>query len=385
MLSKERNARLTQIGPGTPCGQLLRRYWQPLCPASELTVEKQRKRITLMSEDLVVFRTPDGGYTCLAEQCAHRRCSLYYGFIEEGGIRCAYHGWKYNREGRCIEQPFEPAGSTYKDEVRQTAYPVQELAGLLFVYMGPLPAPLLPRWDVMVREDGSRKIQIRPTLNCNWLQIQENTADTTHTYYLHGQTSLNMGLDQASAEYYFRPIVKYDFEYCEWGIEKTCFYGGKFPEEERRPPLLFPNMLRIPEGHNENLHWRIPIDDTHTRLIVMSFRPGPRAADPKSIPVEYMASDINEDGEYALNSFSSQDRMAWETQGPILDRSLENLGASDRGIVMFRRLLEQQIAIVEKGGEPLALIRDPAKNKIIEFNTHSVNRLDKSMHSASAP
>jgi 5,5'-dehydrodivanillate O-demethylase len=384
MLSKGRNARLTQVGPGTPCGQLLRRYWQALFPASELTLEKPKKRITVMSEDLVVFRAPEGGYGCVAESCAHRRCSLYYGFVEKGGIRCAYHGWKYDREGRCLEQPFEPQDSTYKDEIRQTAYPVQELAGLLFVYMGPQPAPLLPRWDVMVRKDGNRKIQIRPTLNCNWLQIQENTADTTHTYYLHGQTSVNRGLDQQSAAYYFRPIIKYDFEYCEWGIEKTCFYGGEFPEEERRPPLLFPNMLRIPEGRNENLHWRIPVDDMHTRLVVMSFRPDERRAQQESIPVEYMPSDINDEGEYSLDNFFSQDRMAWETQGPVLDRDLENLGASDRGIVMFRRLLEQQIEIVEKGGEPLALVRDPEKNKIIEFTSHSVNLLDETLRTVPA-
>jgi 5,5'-dehydrodivanillate O-demethylase len=199
---------------------------------------------------------------------------------------------------------------------------------------------------------------------------------------LHGQTSISRGLDRAGADYYFRPIVKYDFKYCEWGIEKTCFYGGDFPEEETRPPLLFPNMLRIPEGKNENLHWRIPVDDTHTRLIVMSFRHGEK--NEENIPVEYLPSDITADGEYSMNSFFSQDRMAWETQGPILDRGLENLGASDRGVVMFRRLLEQQIKVVEQGGEPVALVRDPEKNRIIEFNTHSVNVLDKSKHAVPA-
>ena len=142
--------------------------------------------MTLLSEDLVAYRGEDGSFGCVAERCAHRGCSLYYGFVEGNAIRCAYHGWKFAPDGSCLEQPFEPEGSTYKDRVRQRAYPVQELGGMLFVYMGPLPAPLLPRWDVLVRNDGVRKWQMRPTLRCNWLQAQENTADTVHTYYLHG-------------------------------------------------------------------------------------------------------------------------------------------------------------------------------------------------------
>jgi len=379
MLSIERNERLTRVGPGTPGGALLRRYWQPLCAAVELTPERPKKRLTLLCEDLVVFREPDGSYGCVGEQCAHRRCSLYYGFVEEGGIRCPYHGWKYARDGRCIEQPFEPANSPLKDEARQPAYAVQELAGLLFVYMGPQPAPLLPRWDVMVREDGLKKIQIRPTIACNWLQIQENTVDTVHTYYLHGHASKLKGHHDGNANYYYRPILGYEYAYCEWGIEKKCFYGGERPEEEVRPPLIFPNILRIPEGRTENLHWRVPIDDHTTAIIVMRFtpvEPGQPAPRQTSIPTEIMPDDYDEAGNHGLNNFYSQDRMAWETQGPVLDRSKELLGSTDRGIVMFRKLLDEQIAIVEKGGDPMALLRDPKKNEIIAFTSHSVNRLD---------
>lgn len=375
MLSKERNERLTRTGPGTPCGNLLRRYWQPLCATSELTREKPAKRVTIMSEPLVAFLLPDGSYACMGEHCAHRRCSLFYGFIEDGGVRCPYHGWKYDGAGRCLEQPFEPKNSKLKDEVRQVAYPVEKLAGMLFVYMGPQPAPLLPRWDVLVREDGARKIQYRPTLLCNWLQAQENTADSTHTYYLHGEMSIKLGLRGATTDFYHRPIESYDFGLCEWGIEKTCIYGGDKPEEEVRPPLIFPNILRIPEGRNENLHWRVPIDDVNTRIIVMMFNPKGTYVPDDQIPVEYMPDDRGPDGEFHLKSFHSQDRMAWETQGPLFDRSKEFLGASDRGIVMLRRLLEEQIKIVEEGGEPMALVRDPAKNRIIEFKSHTINRL----------
>ena len=377
MLSIERNERLTRVGPNTPGGALLRRYWQPLCAAVELTPERPKKRLTLLCEDLVVFREPDGSYGCVGEQCAHRRCSLYYGFVEEGGIRCPYHGWKYARDGRCIEQPFEPAGSPLKDEARQPAYAVQELAGLLFVYMGPLPAPLLPRWDVLARRDGTRRIEIRPTLQCNWLQIQENAVDTTHTYYLHGHMAKLRGMRHGGGEYYYRPILKYDFTVTEWGIEKRILYGGDQPEDGLWPPMIFPNMLRIPQGRIENMHWRVPIDDNRTRYVIMAFTPND-SGEPvrqETVPIEYMPSDLDQSGDYSLASFFSQDRMAWETQGAVLDRGRELLGASDRGITLLRRMLDEQIAIVEKGGEPMAVVRDAEKNEMIAFTAHSVNRL----------
>jgi 5,5'-dehydrodivanillate O-demethylase oxygenase subunit len=379
MLSAEKNARLTQTGADTPGGQLLRRYWQALWPACDFTDEHPKKRIKVMGEDLVVYRGDDGAFGCVTEHCTHRGCSLYYGFLEGSAIRCAYHGWKFERDGRCVEQPFEPKDSTFKDRVRQRAYPVQELGGLLFVYMGPLPAPLLPRWDTLVRKDGTRVVEIRPDLTCNWLQAQENTADTTHTYYLHGHMMAQKGIKWESAAYYYRPIVKYDFSLCEWGITKTLFYGGDQPGEEIRPPLIFPNILRIPEGRNERQHWRVPIDDTSTRIIVMQFEPNETGADepPQGVvPMRYLPDDKGPDGEYALDNFNSQDRMAWETQGEIYDRTQEHLGVTDVGVVMLRKLLDEQIAIVEAGGEPMAILRDPAKNEMIEFSTHSLNRLE---------
>jgi len=373
MLSKEENERLTRVGPGTPGGELLRRYWQPIAIASELTAEQPKKRVKVLDEELVVFRDAQGNYGCLAEHCAHRGVSLYYGFVEDCGIRCAYHGWKYGTtDGQCLEQPFEPSGSSYKDRVRQRAYPVQKMAGMLFAYMGPDPAPLLPRWDVLVREDGVRKIQTQAPLRCNWLQAQENTADTVHTYYLHGHMMKLQGINRGG--YFYRPIVKYEWGLCEWGITKTCHYGGDEPEVEIRPPLLFPNILRIPQSGDECLHWRVPIDDTLTQIYIMVFTPSPdgrRVEQPDDPLVEDQGDGLLPDGEYNLTSFYEQDRMAWETQGAIYDRSQEHLGATDRGIVMFRQLLAEQIKIVEQGGEPMALVRDPAKNQIIEFESRS--------------
>lgn len=374
MLARETNELLTRVGPGTPAGELLRRYWQPVCIASELTEEKPKKRVQVMGEELVVFRLPaeaghgEAQYGCVAEHCSHRGASLYYGFVEKDGIRCPYHGWKYDSDGRCLDQPFEK-NPDYKKEISHQAYPVEKLAGLLFIYMGPPEKkPLLPRWDVLVRTDGRRFIETHPILDCNWLQAMENSVDTLHTYWLHGHSMKTRGLP--GGEFYYRPVEDYDWVPCEWGIIKRCTYGGERPEKEVRPPLVFPNMLRIPQGYTEALHWRVPIDDTHTRITVMLFEPskgGKKVEETDDPPLRPLSSLLTPAGEHEMTSFPSQDKMAWETQGAIFDRSKENLGSSDGGITMYRKMLRDQIEIVARGGEPMALVRDPEKNRIIEF------------------
>lgn len=373
MLNREVNEMLTRIGPDTPAGRLLRRYWHPICLVSELTKENPKKRVQIMGEELVVFRLPaENGekavqYGCLAEHCSHRGTSLYYGFVEEDGIRCAYHGWKYDVEGKCIEQPFE-RNPEFKHKICHPSYPLEKMCGLLFIYMGPPDKkPLLPHWDVLVRTDGTRSIEVDPVLNCNWLQAMENSVDTIHTYYLHGHSFKEQGLP--GGDYYYRPIEDYGWEHCEWGIIKICRYGGDRPEMEIRPPLVFPNILRIPKGPSEAMHWRVPIDDTHTQIYLMVFEPSKDGRDveqPESPPVVRWDLKTPE-GDYQMTSFHGQDFMAWETQGSIFDRSKENLGSTDGGIAMYRKLLREQIEIVERGGEPMALVRDPEKNRIITF------------------
>ncbi len=374
MLTREINEMFTRIGPGTPAGKMLRRYWQPVCLVNELTEEKPKKRVRVMDEELVIFRLPQANgdrqvrYGCVAEHCSHRGTSLYYGFVEEDGIRCPYHGWKYDIEGKCIEQPFEK-NPQFKHKIRHPSYPVEKMCGLLFVYMGPPEKkPLLPRWDVLVRTDGTRSIEVHPVLNCNWLQAMENSVDTLHTYYLHAHSMKVRGL--RGGEYYYRPIEEYGWELCEWGIVKRCRYGGDRPEMEIRPPLVFPNILRIPQGTAQALHWRVPIDDTRTQITVMLFDPskdGQVVEQPGDPPVNRLDSLMTPEGEHQMTSFPSQDKMAWETQGSIFDRNEENLGASDGGITMYRKVLREQIEIVERGGEPMALVRDPEKNQIINF------------------
>jgi 5,5'-dehydrodivanillate O-demethylase len=374
MLSPEQNTLLTQVGPGTPAGNLLRRYWQALCPIAELSKAKPMKRVRILGEDLIVYRDPAGKYVCMEEHCAHRRASLYYGFIEEDGIRCCYHGWKYAANGQCIERPFERAEGNAR--IALSAYPVQALGGLLFVFMGPDPekAPLLPRWDVLVRDDRPRMIKVLPDHHCNWVQIQENTVDSVHTYFLHGHMSRVNGFKTTYlGDYYYRPIKHLDWAYCEWGIEKTVVYGGDVPEVEIRPPLIFPNVLRIPAGPVEAVHFRVPIDDTNTRIYWVGLMP---LSGPESMPLSddgkivYLSEDMTPDGDHDMSTFYSQDRAVMETQGAIFDRSRENLGATDKGIGMFRRMMFQQIQRVQEGNDPdVAVVRDPEQNRIIAFHS----------------
>src|SRR5437763_937019 len=164
MLTQEEHERLGQVGPGTPMGDLLRRYWHPIAAAADLDADPVRP-VRLLGETLILYRDAAGTIGLVAERCAHRGISLAYGIPQENGLRCAYHGWTYNAQGQVVDMPFEPACLPLKI----TAYPVEALGGVVWAYMGPQPAPLLPRWDVLVREDFNKEIRICE-LPCNWLQ-----------------------------------------------------------------------------------------------------------------------------------------------------------------------------------------------------------------------
>src|SRR5437763_16877718 len=152
MLTAKANKRLSLVGPGTPMGGLLRRYWHPVATATDLAREVVLP-VRLLGEDLALFQTEQGKLGVVAQRCPHRGASLVYGIPEEDGLRCAYHGWCFDRSGQCIEQPAEPGDSTFKERIKIPAYPVQELGGLIWTYLGPEPVPLLTRWDIMVLED----------------------------------------------------------------------------------------------------------------------------------------------------------------------------------------------------------------------------------------
>src|SRR5207253_2930157 len=160
MLTKEENERLTRVGPGTPGGELLRRYWHPIAIAAELTEATATKFVRVLGEDLVVFKDRSGNVGLIQDHCAHRGASLLYGRVEERGISCAYHGWLYDTAGNCLETPAEPADSRFHLTVKLRAYPVQTHVGLYWAYLGPLPAPVIPKYDIWARSDGRRHLAV---------------------------------------------------------------------------------------------------------------------------------------------------------------------------------------------------------------------------------
>lgn len=373
MIPQEQNEMLTRVGPGTPGGELLRRYWQPVGCAAELTKEAPIIKVRVLGEDLVLYRTKSGEYGLITERCPHRLASLVNGRVDENGIRCPYHGWKFDTAGRCVETPNEPPGSNLKDAVKkQRAYPVQRLGGMLFAYMGPEPVPALPRWDVLVWDHGQRWIDKHDVLRCNWLQAQENSVDPSHLYWLHGSfgtAHLSETVDGYQEQHDFIPF--------EYGIMKQRKTPAKKPAEGFKidqHPLLFPNILRHvsrrgPGQFEHNLQYRIPIDDHHTQVYAVRFEASKDSrmnadADVPVLPYEFYDAA----GKYRLDKVLVQDSMCWESQGSIVDRSQETLGAADRGIVLLRRMLREQIELVQKGGTPLGVLAKDRAPAIIELD-----------------
>ena len=372
MLSREENDMLTRVGRGTPAGELLRRYWQPFAAVAELSAEKPIMAVRLLGEDLVVYRDKQGVYGLVGEQCPHRSASLAFGRVDEEGIRCPYHGWKFDGTGRCLEQPAEPEVSGFKEKIKHTAYPVERLGGMLFAYLGPEPRPLLPRWDVLTWENGKRWIQKQEMLKCNWLQPMENSVDPSHLYWLHGGTA---HLARAMDHY----EETHEFLQFEYGIMKRRATPGKKPGEKAeidQHPLIFPNTLRHVSKMKEtagklrhNVQMRIPVDDTHTQVYVVYFEPNETDHSPADGDVACELFPVHDEhGEYRLDLVLVQDAMAWETQGAITDRTQEHLGVGDEGVIMLRKLLREQIEIVRGGGEPLGIVRDGKTNRLIEFD-----------------
>ncbi len=369
MPTKEENELLTRIGPGTPAGNLLRRYWYPIAVAKELTEENPTIFVRILGEDLVLFKDKKGRVGLVGHRCPHRLASLMYGRIEERGISCAYHGWLFDTEGNCLETPAEPAESKFHLTVKHTAYPVQKFVGLYWTYMGPQPAPIIPKYDVWARKDGRRWLQIKPQLDCNWLQAMENSVDPSHLLILH-QTLVAGGKRIADQTRGLTDTVKKDeFYEIPFGImKKRTYTNGKIDEH----PLIFPNILRQANA----TQIRVPMDDTHTKVFFVRFDPNQDGStveeEDENPPVDYMEPfKTPADGQYPfmkfrMNAVPAQDFMVWETQGPIVDRTLERLGTADQGVVMLREMLKREIEKVQKGLDPKGFNRDPAQDKIID-------------------
>jgi 5,5'-dehydrodivanillate O-demethylase oxygenase subunit len=377
MLTREENELLTRVGPGTPAGELLRRYWLPVGVASELTDEHPTQLVRILGETLVLFRDKRGNIGLLDDRCAHRGVSLSYGRVEERGIACAYHGWLYNTKGDCLECPAEPADSKFCLTVKQKAYPVQKAVGLYWAYMGPEPAPLIANFDIWFRKDGHRKIFIQPQLDCNWFQAMENSMDPAHLQILHQETAGRGREIENSTRGLTDDVEKFDFYEVPYGLMKRRVYKNGMIDEH---PVLFPNVLR--QGNVGQI--RVPMDDTHTKIYFVRFFPSENGAifahdDP---PVEYIKPYKNPPdalhpfARFRMDAVQAQDHMAWETQGPICDRTRERLSTSDRGVVMLREVMMREMKRVQQGMDPMGVVRDPAKNPMID--THLMESIAQS-------
>jgi 5,5'-dehydrodivanillate O-demethylase len=388
MLTAEENKLLTEVGPGTPMGDLLRRYWHPVCALAELVSSPFRtKELRILGEDLVAFRDRRGRPGLIAKHCVHRRANLAYGIVEEDGLRCAYHGWKYDHDGRCVEQPFEDtthAEDRFRDKCSITAYPVEVLAGLVWAYLGPQPAPLLPRWGPLVWDNCVRDIGI-VQLDCSWLQCQENTLDPVHTEWLHqyaGGYYRQLLAGEEPALGHEPNHVRIGFDAFAHGIIKRRLTRGQSEESEpwkTGHPMLFPNILLSGNPYQNQMQFRVPMDDTHTRhFSVHTWRAAPGTTAPEQDVIPARTFEIKDaEGTFQhLDVFFAQDYLVWTTQGDIARRDLEKLGESDRGVILFRKMLARQLEIVRDGGEPtLNVFRDPAAAECIEVPIERVQPL----------
>ena len=359
-MTPEENETLSRVGPGTPAGEMLRRYWWPIWFSQSVT--DRPVPIRILAENLILFRDASGQTGLLDRRCPHRGASLELGRVEADGIRCCYHGWKFDRAGACLDMPAEPADTPLKNEVRQTAYLTQEAGGLVFAYLGPQPAPLLPKYDLLFREDCNRVVYSKEE-HCNWLQRAENGYDPHHLMSLHAPGYPQIALKPA----------KISWEKTWYGCRTLQEYPDSlvnvthqiFPSHTRRL------AARTGDEPRHYMNLRVPTDDETTTTFfvrVQIAEKGPYSLETKGHETsEAMTYEPVEDGWWRIPSHE-QDRIAQESQGPIADRSKEYLGSSDEGIVVLRNIIRSSIKAVAEGKDPFGVIRDPEKNVIVRFD-----------------
>ena len=376
MESAKQNKLLTEVGKGTPMGNLMRRYWQPIGALVDMD-NKWTRRIRLLGEDLVLFKDRQGRLGLIAEQCPHRRASFAHGIPTQDGIRCPYHGWEYNAQGKCINQPNEQDKCAFRDKVSTDAYPVEEMGGMLFAYMGPQPQPLLPRWDGFVAQ-GTIRMMGRTILPINWLQIMENSLDPVHTEWLHGHHYEFLKEQEGVKVAISTRHLKIDFKEFEYGMTKHRLLEGHSEDGDDWKighPIVFPNMLDVGNGDEKSRYYsfqmRVPVDDTHTMHLWFNAYVPPQGVEvPQHLLDRLHTYEVpfkDDSGEFIVDNVDGQDMMAWISQGAIADRTLENLGATDKGVVMYRRMLKREMEKVAAGIDPMGLVRDSSRNKCIDL------------------
>jgi 5,5'-dehydrodivanillate O-demethylase len=366
MLTAQENDRLSRVGPRTPCGELMRRYWHPIATSSQLAGPGTRP-VRILGENLVLFRDLQGGLGLVEPHCAHRKAGLVFGMPDQGGLRCGYHGWLYNTKGQCIDQPFEKflhPTTEWKHEIRIKAYPVEELGGLIFAYLGPEPTPLLPRWEAFVLDGVYREIGLA-VIPCNWLQTVENAGDPSHVVATHWQMS----------EYVLSRLGRSDLCRHKMSSGATGYFNIQADPEGPYGlgHILFPY---IDAQSDLTYQIRVPVDDTHTLHIWYMVHTKeaqaelgvdlPAQTDQRQIPVfdvpvPRLVNGLEPDWPL-LDNNSGQDLVMWYSQGDIVDRTTENLSNGDMNIIRMRKYLDKQIKAVESGGEPINVFRDPEKN-----------------------
>jgi len=396
MLRREQNDLLTQTGPATPGGALFRSYWIPALLADELAEnECPPVRVKLLSERLLAFRDTQGRYGLIDEFCAHRGVSLWFGRNEENGLRCPYHGWKYDVTGQCVEVPSEPAESGYCKRIRLKSYPLVERGGILWTYMGaPDRQPPLPEFEIALVRPEQRHIAKR-LQESNWLQALEGGIDSSHVSWLHrGDLNSDPLFKGAKGNQYNLNDARPVFEVVE--SSGGLYIGARRNAEGGRyywriTPWVMPAFTMIPPRGNHPVHghfW-VPIDDHNCWTWSFDYHPLRALTeaelqamrDGKGIYVKFEPGTYrplaNKDNDYLIDraaqkagiTFSGvagiamQDASLQESMGPIVDRTRENLVSTDNGIIMARhRMLKAIKALMEQGVTPPGV--DPAHQRV---------------------
>jgi phthalate 4,5-dioxygenase oxygenase subunit len=385
MLSVEENGLLTMTGPGTPMGNLMRQYWLPAIRSDELPEpDCPPVRIRLLSENLIAFRTSSRKVGLIGNHCPHRGASLFYGRNEEDGLRCVYHGWKYDVTGQCVDMPSEPPESNFKTKIKVTAYPCVERGGIVWTYMGPreTPPPLPDLESNMVAANV-----VTQQIECNWVQAMENNMDTSHGNFLHlGAIDFSSGSAQADAflkDQTFKYLISQEpLTFLLFDTETGASYAAQRPAEEdtfyyRIMNYHFPFYTQSPTNKIEtacDYTAEVPIDDTHTMQWIMTspdprkpsgghgntlpnttdwlgrFRPAVSSANDMEIDRHVQRYDKTLDGYTGIQGIENQDRGITESQGAVQNRSTEHLGTTDAMVIKVRRLLISAAKALEENG-----------------------------------
>jgi phenylpropionate dioxygenase-like ring-hydroxylating dioxygenase large terminal subunit len=398
MLTKEENDLLTQTGPGTPGGELLRCYWQPVALSEELPTGGAPMPLKILSEELVLFQDEQGKPGLLGLHCSHRGADLSYGRLEDGGLRCIYHGWLYDREGRCLEQPGEPAGSTFHERITHPAYPCQEAAGVIFAYMGRGQPPQLPAYEFL-RASDAHVYSDKYWYDCNYLQGNEGNIDPAHLSYLHRFLREDIAADRgdrgplggtvSSNALFGRDVAPtIEIEATDFGVRIFSLRdAGDGKRYVRISNFIYPNLSAFPgggTGDGYGVNWHVPIDNEHHWKFNINFARN-RTIDQQNWRREHAAEVLpdyrlrrNRANRYLQDReemktrsfiglgpfFAAHDSLAVEGPGYIQDRRTENVGSTDKAIVLARMQLLKGIRDLEAGRDPLHLIRTPEANRL---------------------